>query len=176
MLTAKSLAERAVPRGRHAERPQKWREVAVFSRISSICAPVEAAWGGATSTSGTRRLQSSPSSRISAPSAGGQVTPETSRHPRSTDSLQSPSLRIQDQSGRGSPPKPRYRLMSQQPNGLPVLRILRERKIPRPRGPVTARVARLRYGECNRVDQSHRKRRVSPGLQKGDEGVRSQAA
>ena len=165
-----------MPRGRHAERPQEWREVAVFSRISSICTPVETAWGRATPTSVTRRLQPSPSSRTSAPSAGGQVTPEISRHPGATDSLGSSSLIIQDQGGGGSPPKPRYRLMSQQPNGLPVFKILRERKVPRQRGPVTARVARIPYGGCNRVDKSHRKRGVSPGLQMDDEGVRSEAA
>lgn len=39
--------------------------------------------------------------------------------------------------------------MSQQSNGLRAFQILRTRNAPRQRGPVTARVACIPYGECN---------------------------
>ena len=44
--------------------------------------------------------------------------------------------------------------MSQQPNGLRVFHIFRKRNVPPQRGPVTARVARIPYGECNPADEA----------------------
>ena len=168
-----------MPRARHAEGLQKLREMAVFRAFferlspgvngvgkrdiypvrrddsSSAILPVVAHLCSLRRRSGDPRDVAAP--------AAHRFTPESQPN-------------IQEKGGGGSPPKPRYRLMSQQPNGLQVLRILRERNIPRQRGPVTARVARIPNGGCNGVDKSHRKRGVSPGLQEGDEGVRSQAA
>jgi hypothetical protein len=37
LMLLQRLAEPGSPPGRHAERPQKWREMAVFQRNSSIC-------------------------------------------------------------------------------------------------------------------------------------------